>query len=125
MEISRPLLTNLTVGLDNMDEIENITQVQRKPYKDILISGEQRTEVDAPVIAFYEVSLRDDAGIQRKFDTEIRRSLRGLQVDWYDDLDDYLFSMASRDEANQLRENISMAVYESHGDQFPSNSTAC
>jgi hypothetical protein len=97
-----------------MTRIESIAQVQRAPYKDVLISGDRRTEVDAPVVAFYEIELLDDAGRSQKFDTEIRRTPRGLQVDWYEDLDDYLFSIDSREEANKLREQVSMAIYEEH-----------
>ncbi|MGB6223154.1 hypothetical protein [Haloferula sp.] len=107
-----------------MNQIESITQVQRRPYKDILFSAGQRTEVDAPVIAFYEVMLFDDAGVSRKFDTEMRQTPRGLQVDWYEDLDDYLFAISSRDEANQLREKLSMAIYEAHDDYVLSGSDA-
>jgi len=97
-----------------MTRIQSIAQVQREPYKDILISGDSRTEVDAPVLAFYEIELRDGSGLSHKFDTEIRQSPHGLQVDWYDDLDDYLFSIDSRDEVNRLREKISQGIYEEH-----------
>ncbi len=97
-----------------MNRIESITSVRREAYKDIIIHGDERTEVEAPVLGFYSVELRDKEEQHRRFDVEVRSSPNGLQVDWYDDLDDFLLGIESRDEANKLREQISIGVYEAH-----------
>lgn len=97
-----------------MTRIVSIAPVEREAYKDIMIQGDQITEKDAPVLAFYEVELRGDSGQYHRFDAEIRTAPRGLQVDWYEDLDDFLFGLPTREEANRLREELSMGIYEAH-----------
>ena len=106
-----------------MTHIENITPVHRDPYKDIIIQGDHRIEVDAPVLAFYQVELRGDDGQYYRFDTEIRKSPHGLQVDWYDDLDEFLFGLKSREEANELREALSVRIYATHDHNSDGNGT--
>jgi hypothetical protein len=104
-------------SVKKMTRIQSIAAVHREPYKDILIQGDQRTEIDAPVLAFYEVELRSGDGQCHRFDAEIRNSPHGPQVDWYDALDNFLFSLPSREEANTLREELSMSIYKVHDRQ--------
>lgn len=100
----------------SMIRIASISPVERKSYKDIIWQGTNQTEVDAPVLQFYEIQLVTDDGRQNFFDLEVRQTQRGEQVDWYDDLDDYLVQqIPSREEGNRLREQICMAVYKLRG----------
>ena len=95
-----------------MIRIGDITPVHRPPYKDIIWSGkDSHREVDAPVLQFYEIQLFGDDGQSHRFDLEIRKSRNEERVDWYEELDTFLFQIPSREEANRLREEICMAVY--------------
>jgi hypothetical protein len=103
--------------------IGSLVPVDRPIYKDIIWSGkEKKNEIDAPILQFYRITLIETGGISHSFDTEVRRSPNGEQVDWYEDLDDFLFAIESRADANILREKICMVHYdvrEGVGVRFP------
>ena len=94
----------------------NITLVDRPIYDDVFLSGDNKRQVKAPILGFYKLTFKDP---NATFVAEVRlrphpdSSAKEYceQVDWYDDLDDYLFKIESRDEANELRESISMSIY--------------
>ena len=92
--------------------IASLVPVDRPIYKDIIWSGKEKKEIDAPILQFYRLTLIESDGNSHSFETEVRRSPHGEQVDWYEDLDDFLFAIESRADANILRESISMVHYD-------------
>jgi hypothetical protein len=94
-----------------MISITEIKPVDRTPYKDVIWRGKERIEVNAPVLQNYEITLCGDHGEIRRFDAEVRQTPQGEQVNWYEELDDFLFSIMSVDYANQVREMICKSIY--------------
>ena len=99
--------------------IGKVAPVERPPYNDIIWSGDTKTEVPAPVIQTYAIDVHDSSGSIRAFDAEVRQSPHGEQIDWDDDLDDYLFAIASTQEAEELRQEINRRINEARGDRNP------
>jgi hypothetical protein len=95
-----------------MITIADIKPVDRPPYKEIIGRGTERAEVDAPVLQFYEVVLQCDDGKDCSFGAEVRSSPHGEQIDWDDDLDDFLFDTNSVEKAEEVRRLISSRIAE-------------
>ena len=103
-----------------MAQIVGIRKVERPIYDEIFLSGDKERTVKAPILGFYELSFK---GPSANFLAEVRLRPHpessaeeyAEQVDWYEDLDDYLFQIGSRAEANRLRELISMSIYSLRG----------
>jgi hypothetical protein len=84
--------------------------VNRPPYKEIICSGTERVDREAPVLAFYNVTLHSDDGTNSSFDAEVRASPNGYQIDWDDDLDEFLFRSIPLKEAERMKAEISSRI---------------
>lgn len=87
----------------------NITSISNqidRPYNDTLISGTNKKEVPAPVLASYDVTISHQ-GVESVFWVEVRTAPQDtLQVDWSDDLQNLLSQAKAKPEAWSLLSNL-------------------
>jgi len=98
--------------------VVHISESIERPYMETILRGEDRVRVSAPVLASYDLTISDGMN-KHVFWVEVRFSPCGEQVDWSDELQDFMSERrAIPDSWNELSQLI-YAHYSSNEISIP------